>query len=117
MNIIISAVTALFLTVALPSVAQDRLAPTNNVSPASKVCAKVNEIDRLVTSSGEVLFLTSKSKGDSDEFKINVYVNQKDKRFTITKSYAKRNMACIVLSGYDIDFKRYSNDQKDEPSE
>jgi hypothetical protein len=114
-RVIFAALSALFLTVTPPSIAQDT-GNTNTYRPTktANVCAKINEIDRLVTNSGETLFLTSKSSGDSDEFKINVYVNQKTRKFTIVKTYAKRNQACIVLSGYDIELK---NNVKPEPKE
>jgi hypothetical protein len=105
-KVILAALAALYLSVVPPSIAQDTANKnTYSPTPTTKTCSKINEIDRLVTGSGETLFVTSKSYGDSDEFKINIYVNQKDRRFTIVKTYAKRNMACIVMSGYDIELK------------
>lgn len=122
MKVLLTAITALFLSVAPPSIAQDTgNKNTYMPAPSSKMCAKINEIDRMLTGMEETMFVTSKSYGDSDEFKINIYVNQKAKRFTVVKTYAKRNMACIVMSGYDIELKNMSKavkpEQKDETSE
>jgi hypothetical protein len=103
---LLTAIAALFLSVAPPSIAQDTANKnTYTPTPSTKLCSKISEIDRLLTSSGETLFVQSKSYGDSEEFKINIYVNQKDRKFTVVKTYAKRNQACIVMSGYDIELK------------
>jgi hypothetical protein len=117
-KILLTALTALFLTATPPSVAQDTGDLNNPPRLTQKTCAKISSVDKMLTDKGQTLFLTSKSGGDSEEFKINVYVSQKDRSFTIVKTFAKRNQACITMSGYDIELKnKIKADPKEEPSE
>jgi hypothetical protein len=80
-----------------------------------KICAKISTIDQLIARDGKQMFLlTAKPVGDSTEYTLNVYLDKENRKFTIVKTYAKRNQACIILSGYDINMKAKPHDVKPE---